>query len=246
VSLEEKEGTKMKRLILMAMVFLMSSSMALAQNFCQGDFTYDGDVDANDVTTFLEHFGRSIFSNPCPFDGPSPVAKTRQTTSYHEGDDGGRQKGVEWPVPRFIDEGDGAIYDKLTGLIWLKNANCFGPRDWYQALTDCNVLANGQCGLTDGSSGGQWRLPNKFELESLRDMRYWEPALSNSAGTGQWTLGDPFTNLKTSYLDSYYWSSTTYTRIPLNAWTMEMHETGGFVFSKFGNNFYVWPVRGGH
>ena len=70
----------MKRLILIAMVVLMSSSIAFAQDFCKGDFTYDGDVDANDVTTFLEHFGRSIFSNPCPFDGPSPVGRTGQTT----------------------------------------------------------------------------------------------------------------------------------------------------------------------
>ena len=99
-----------------------------------------------------------------------------------------------------MDNGDGTVTDNLTGLIWLKNANCFGLRNWEQALTDCNGLAHGQCGLTDGSSGAQWRLPNLFELESLRDMRYWEPALSNSAGTGQWTHGDPFINLLTDSL----------------------------------------------
>ena len=69
------------------MVVLLSAPNVFAQNFCKGDFTYDGDVDANDVTTFLEHFGRSQFNNPCPPDGPAPVPKTWQTTSYGTGDD---------------------------------------------------------------------------------------------------------------------------------------------------------------
>jgi hypothetical protein len=51
-----------------------------------------------------------------------------------------------------------------------------------------------------------WRLPNLFELESLRDMKYWEPALPNTAGTGQWKLGDPFINLVSN---GFYYSSTT-------------------------------------
>ena len=59
-------GGTIKRLLLIAMVVLLSSSIVLAQDFCKGDFTYDGDVDANDVTTFLEHFGRSQFNKPCP------------------------------------------------------------------------------------------------------------------------------------------------------------------------------------
>ena len=56
----------MKRLILIAMLILLSSSIALAQDFCKGDFDYDGDVDADDVGEFLNHFGRFEFNNPCP------------------------------------------------------------------------------------------------------------------------------------------------------------------------------------
>jgi hypothetical protein len=56
----------MKRLILIAMVVLLSSSIAMAQDYCEGDFDYDGDCDADDVSTFLEDFGRSVFNNPCP------------------------------------------------------------------------------------------------------------------------------------------------------------------------------------
>jgi hypothetical protein len=232
-------------LVAVAVLFFLSAAPVIAGPwdgvFCEGDFTYDGDVDADDVTEFLIHFGREPGFRPCPPDGPAPVAKTGQTTSYYEGDDGGRQKGVEWPNPRFMDNGDGTVTDNLTGLIWLKNANCFGLRNWVQALTDCNVLAHGQCGLTDGSSGAQWRLPNLFELESLRDMRYWEPALSNSAGTGQWTHGDPFINLMTS---GFYWSSSTSAYYTDGAWFVSMYD--GYVVSFHKSNYrYVWPVRGG-
>ena len=54
----------MKRLILIAMVVLMSSSITMAQEFCKGDFDYDGDVDADDVEEFLNHFGRSSSITP--------------------------------------------------------------------------------------------------------------------------------------------------------------------------------------
>ena len=66
----------MKRLVLIAIVVLLSASVALAQDFCKGNFDYDQDVDANDVTEFLNHFGRNQYYNPCPPDGRVPVAKT--------------------------------------------------------------------------------------------------------------------------------------------------------------------------
>jgi hypothetical protein len=37
-----------------------------ALNSCIGDFNYDADVDADDVTMFLEDFGRGQYFNPCP------------------------------------------------------------------------------------------------------------------------------------------------------------------------------------
>ena len=37
-----------------------------------------------------------------------------------------------------------------------------------QKLRQC--LANGACGLTDGSTTGDWRLPNEKELHSLIDL----------------------------------------------------------------------------
>jgi hypothetical protein len=234
----------MKRLILIAMGVLLSAPNVLAQNFCQGDFNYNGNVAAEDVEIFLEHFGRSQFNNPCPSDGPAPVPRTGQTNAYGvTGSDGDLQKGVAWPNPRFTDNGDGTINDNLTGLIWTKRANCFSVRGWGEAIGLCNELVHGQCDLSDASSAGDWRLPNSFELASLLDRKYWEPALPNTAGTGQWALGNPFTHLQTS---ANYWTSTTSASDTAVAFVVNMYWGTVLIDMKIIPQSYVWPVRGGH
>ena len=167
---------------------------------------------------------------PCSPPYPAPVSKTGQTTSYATGDDGDLEKGVEWPTPRFTDNGDGTITDNLTGLIWLKNANCFGTRSWNNALSDSNGLEDGECGLTDGSNAGEWRLPNYRELFSLVDAENYFPALPS---------GHPFTNVQ-SYV---YWSSTTNAFDISIAWLVDMRN-GEVSYHIKPNYDYVWPVRG--
>ena len=77
------------------------------------------------------------------------------------------------PEPRFIDNKNGTVTDRLTGLIWLKNTRCFGMMDWKDAQQAAKSLKNGDCGpdpalmLSDGSSAGDWRLPTIKELYSL-------------------------------------------------------------------------------
>jgi len=66
----------------------------------------------------------------------SPLPQTGQTTSYLPGDDGDLQMGVPWPIPRFIDHGDGTITDRLTGLMWTQNAQQIpGTMTWAKELT---------------------------------------------------------------------------------------------------------------
>ena len=48
---------------------------------CNGDFANDGDVDGEDLTEFLVHFGRGKYTDPCPFEPPSKLPKTGQTNS---------------------------------------------------------------------------------------------------------------------------------------------------------------------
>jgi hypothetical protein len=223
----------MKRLILIAIVVMMSSSIALAQNFCQGDFNYNGNVAAEDVSVFLAHFGRSQFNNPCPPDGPAPAVWSGQMTPYATGDDGDLERGVHWAIPRFLDNGDGTLTDKATGLIWLRNANCFGQRTWNNALSDCNGLSSGQCGLADGSSAGDWRLPSVRELHSVIDYSQHNPAIGF------------FALLLIQNLQSHsYWSSTTHATNSSIAWLVFMFD-GFVVFDTKTVSYYVWPVRGG-
>jgi len=222
----------MKLILSIAVILLISSSTSFAQDFCKGDHDYDGDCDSDDVTSFLQDFGRSQFNNPCPPDGPAPVPKTWQTTSYGTGDDGDLRKGVAWPDPRWTDNGNGTVPDHLTGLIWLKDANCFGIRTWNNARVDCNGLSSGWCGLTDGSSAGDWRLPNVRELQSHIDYDVYNPAI--------WVL-HPYVNLQSNY----YWSSTTVAGVSGGAWYVYMGNGNvGSYFKTF--DYYVWPVRGGH
>ena len=191
------------------------------------------------------------------------VPKTGQTTCYDAsgteiactgtGQDGDLQKGVTWPNPRFTDNGDGTVTDNLTGLIWLKNANCASAtKDWATALSYSNALYDGctncfgtagDCGLSDSSTAGQWRLPNVRELQSLVHYGVYDPAVPNTAGTGKWAEGDPFTGVQSDD----YWSSTTFASPSLTNYAWHVSLYYGFVnyTRKTYNVRYVWPVRGG-
>lgn len=170
----------------------------------------------------------------------SRPAKTGQTRSYSKGDDGDLGKGVTMPNPRFTNNGNGTVTDNLTGLIWLENANCWGGTNWPTALANCNQLASGSCGLSDGSLAAEWRLPNVKELQSLIDFGYFDPALSNGDGTAKWSPGDSFIGVQSNG----YWSSTTGPGDTGNVWGVSLSSGTVGVGSKLGGA-YAWPVRGG-
>jgi hypothetical protein len=115
-----------------------------------------------------------------------------------------------------------------------------GYLTWHNALTWSNNLANGNCGLSDGSAAGAWRLPNREELASLVNAEYFIPSLSNTAGTAKWTAGDPFSGVQSSE----YWSSTTSVDGPTYAWYVNFGY-GYVVPTHKASTNYVWPVRGG-
>ena len=53
-------------LVILALVFLFLVPAGLAQDFCQGNFDYDDNVDETDAVLFKKNFGRSQFSSLCP------------------------------------------------------------------------------------------------------------------------------------------------------------------------------------
>jgi len=127
--------------------------------------------------------------------------------------------GAAWSLPGVP---NGTVTD--GGLVWLQNANCFGTKNWQEAMSAAASLRSGSCGLTDGSTAGQWRLPTKDEL--LARQR-------NLQG---------FTNVL-----SYYWSSSN-NSIGLNgtssAWYVSM-VNGNSINGDKTRSYYVWAVRAG-
>jgi hypothetical protein len=191
----------------------------------------DADLVAGSIAQGVDLFGVAGVCGGIPATG--------QTTSYGAGDDGAYQLGCRpavSPPPStfhrgFTDNGDGTITDNLTGLIWLKDAGCIGTRSWPQALSAANGLASGSCGLSDGSSAGDWRLPNVNEMRSLIDPSQAGPALP---------AGHPFANVQSSD----YWSSTTHSTSTTLAWGVHVGVGLMNPFLKTSTP-WVWPVRGG-
>jgi hypothetical protein len=155
--------------------------------------------------------------------GTFMIPRTGQTKKFMTGDDGDTRAGRPWPEPRFTENGDGTVTDRLTGLMWTRNADkAHGTADWEQA-----ILGAGNC--KDGGYA-DWRLPNRNELESLIDLGRYNPALPK---------GHPFTGVQ----PSYYWTSST-TSLPSEDDIWVVHFYIGFVThdDKAGSH-HVWYVR---
>ncbi len=148
------------------------------------------------------------------------------------GQDGEFQAGLASPVPRFADNNDGTVTDRLTGLIWLQDADRFGEVRWDQALENARNLSAGSCGLNDNSKPGDWRLPNIREFFSLIDYGKADPIISDEARA-------VFKNVRSSI----YWSSTTLAAAPTLAWMMTLG-IGPTVFDLKINPNRMWAVRG--
>ena len=176
--------------------------------------------------------------------GTVDLPQTGQTKCYNTsgteisctdtGQDGDLRKGVEWPYPRFMNNGDGTVTDNLTGLIWTQNAgtptvgSCAGGYKTWQGALDYVTCLNSMNYL--GHS--DWRLPNVNELESLINAD--EP---NSA---TWLTDQGFIGVQSSY----YWSSSSSAGNTGYAWIVSMWD-GDVDGDSKANGSYVLPVRSG-
>ena len=141
------------------------------------------------------------------------------------------------PASRFDDNKNGTFTDTLTGLIWIKNANCFGMMRWENAKQAVRSLKDGDCGpnpeliLTDRSFSGDWRLPTMDELCTLIDFSRRDPSLPE---------GHLFLNIP----PGYHWSATTLDSYSEMVWIVYI-ESGTTCYEGVNNRAgYVLPVRG--
>lgn len=156
----------------------------------------------------------------------------------------------------------------LSGLPCAVNADCpvgqicspvavdwHTARDFVAGLSDKppgSSAANQDCGLADGSSPGEWRLPSVEEWEAM--VEHADDVLgcallmiTNDAGDDCW---DPacVTAGACSFhgvQPARYWSSTTFVSWPESAAWFVSLEYGYVQVNIKTNDSYVWPVRGG-
>ncbi len=127
-----------------------------------------------------------------------------------------------------VDNGDGTVTDKQTGLMLAKDAStptvglCEGGRmNWDEAhkyikcLNSANYLRH-----------NDWKLPTKEQWESLVESK------------------EDVENLKKIFsgMQSWYWSSTTHAYYTSDAWYVSMYNGDVYYDNKSYYN-YVWPVR---
>ena len=117
------------------------------------------------------------------------------------------------------DNGNGTV--TVNGLVLLKDAGCLGKMNWDDATAKARTVADGQCGLTDNSKPGDWRLPTVHELKVM------------------YLSKNQFINVQSAI----YWSSTVSSASETLAWAQSMTDSSGGFFYKRPAYLYVWPVR---
>ena len=118
---------------------------------------------------------------------------------------------------KFIDNGDGTILDKETGLMWAKKGS-----DRELNFKDAEKYCKG----FDLAGHKDWRLPTIKELISIIDYERRNPTI------------DPVFECKSSW----YWSGTGYAGDSGGAWYVYFGG-GGVGWGSRGYDGYVRPVR---
>jgi len=199
-----------------------------------GDVNGDGSIDLSDAVSLLDWLflaGPEPARIECPASSPR-VPATGLGTCYGAGGEATACAGGECPGQdgfyrtgcpfdgRFVDQGDGTVTDRCTGLIWQQDPSS-QKFLWCEALQYCEGL--------DLGGHADWRLPNLRELQSLVDF-----------GRPDLAIDPVFLALP-----SGHWTSTTPPSFTDTAWCVVF----GFGTSEFvgkDTRLSVRAVRGGN
>lgn len=174
---------------------------------------------------------RKCYSHADPF-SEVPCSET--------GQDGDWRTGLPWPSPRFTQNENTTITDKLTELVWIPNGNIMPSRDvgwdtdgeddgavrWHKAFDYIEKLnSENYLGHND------WRLPNINEIESLVN--------ADVSDIAAWLNTSEFNNVQ----PQPYWSSTSKAYNGYFAWIVSLKTGRIVVAEKLDDHYFVWPVR---
>lgn len=109
-------------------------------------------------------------------------------------------RGEVYGQNNFVDNGDGTVSDKATGLMWSKDDNGEGI-EWVDALTYSQGAT--LAGYSD------WRLPNVKELQSIVDYSRAPSSKGVEAAIDPIFLCTPFVNEAEDDDYGYYWTNTS-------------------------------------
>ena len=166
-----------------------------------------------------------------------------------DGTNATRAAGPCFAATRYIDCGNGTVTDSVTGLIWLKQVNCLPDATYVDANIAAAGLQSGDCGLTDGSSAGDWRLPTADEWRATLEVAIslgctvangTAPTLTDTRGL-QCASASTFGTMFVGVRPIWYASSNTFPASTQAAFALL--DAGTVTALGFGNIVGVWPVR---
>jgi hypothetical protein len=139
------------------------------------------------------------------------------------------------PTSDFIDNSDGTVTHKLTGLVWMR---CAMGQAWDKATASCTGTAteytwDAAMALKSNSTGhSDWRLPNSWELHTIVERENVNPAINSAI----------FPNTPTG--TNIFWTSSPYAYNADQTWIIDFHS--GYNSYASGFSFLVRLVRGGN
>ena len=160
----------------------------------------------------------------------NPLADSGQTKCYdQQGNEGacpaagqplyGQDAHYQGTPLSYQDNGNQTVTDQNSGLVWMQSDDGTA-RLWQEAVDYCRDLVF--------AGQGDWRLPSRFELDSIVDYGRSYPAIA-PVFSGQ---------------ASFYWSADVYAGDPVYAWGIYFIDGGDHWLDKI-NKYYVRCVRTG-